>query len=80
MPYSSEIIFSPLARAVLFIASHSSSEVNSGLFLSTRHLPKVKSILDELDESFCFVYGGDVGIYIFAYLTWMIIIKNSLCT
>ncbi len=42
------------------IALCSSSEVNSGLFLSARLLPEIKSSQDEL---FMFVYQGDVAVY-----------------
>ncbi len=51
------------------IALCSSSEVNSGLFLSARLLLETKSSRDEL---FTFVYGGDVDIYMSARLTWML--------
>ncbi len=51
------------------VASCSSSEVNSGLFLSACLFQKMKSSLDELDESSHFVDGGDVGVYMSACLT-----------
>ncbi len=72
MPYLSENHL--LCWLKTCIASRSSSDVNSGLFLWTCLLPETKSILDELDESSRFVYGGDVGVYVFAHLTWLITI------
>ncbi len=64
--YSSEW-YPPLDQAVRHIALRS-SEVNSRLFLSPCLLLETKSSRNEL---FTFVYGGDVGIYMSAGLTWM---------
>ncbi len=58
------------------VALRSFSEVNSGIFPFLFHLlPKTKSSRNELESS-GFVYGDDVGVYLFTFLTWTTLIAK----